>query len=45
MHPNHQIYERAVKLLEAFFSDDSEAIGMSDSTATPGGDSGLKFNF
>lgn len=43
MHPNHQIYERVLKILEAYFADDNAEIMLD--TCDSLGTAAPKFNF
>jgi importin subunit alpha-6/7 len=36
MHPNHQIYERCVKILEEYFQEEDSAISFNDASASTG---------
>ena len=51
MHPNHQIYERALKILEQYFTEENDGLMLdigSSSTETSGmteGGAGMAFKF
>lgn len=34
MHPNHQIYQRALKILENYFQEENEGLGIDDTAAS-----------
>ena len=45
MHPNHQIYERALKILETYYQDQQEEMYDVGNTASTQPSTGNVFNF
>jgi Atypical Arm repeat len=43
MHPNHQIYDRVIKLIESYFSEENEELDINNATAET--DDGNTFKF
>ena len=45
MHPNHQIYDRVIRIIESYFAEENGELDINNGNATLENDDGTTFRF